>query len=82
VLARKWLRRLYRCGDCKVLKIIMEKRFLGIEELSQYLGLTKGTLYVWVCQRRLPYLKIGKLLKFDIIEINQWLKDKRVKELS
>ncbi len=63
-------------------KGLMEKRFLGIEELSQYLGLTKGTLYVWVCQRRLPYLKIGKLLKFDIIEINQWLKDKRVKELT
>ena len=47
----------------------MEKRYLGIEELSQYLGLTKGTLYVWVCQRRIPYLKVGKLVKFDIIEV-------------
>jgi excisionase family DNA binding protein len=60
----------------------MNKRFLGVEELSQYLGLTKGTLYVWVCQRRIPYLKIGKLVKFDIIEIEKWLKDRRVKELS
>lgn len=59
----------------------MDKRYLGIEEASQYLGLTKGTLYVWVCQRRIPYLKIGKLLKFDIIEIENWLKDKRRKEL-
>lgn len=60
----------------------MERRFLGIRELSEYLGLTKGTVYVWVCQRRIPYLKIGKLLKFDIIEIESWLKEKRVKELS
>lgn len=60
----------------------MERRFIGIKDLSEYLGLTKGTLYVWVCQRRVPYLKIGKLLKFDIIEIEKWLKDKRVKELS
>lgn len=60
----------------------MERRFIGIEDLSKYLGLTKGTLYVWVCQRRIPYLKIGKLLKFDIIEIDQWLKEKRIKELS
>jgi len=45
----------------------MEKRYLGIEELSQYLGLTKGTLYDWTCQRRIPYLKVGKLLKFNII---------------
>jgi excisionase family DNA binding protein len=60
----------------------MERRYLGIGDLAEYLGLTKGTLYVWVCQRRIPYLKIGKLLKFDIIEIEKWLKDKRIKELS
>jgi len=60
----------------------MERRFIGISELSEYLGLPKGTLYTWAWQRRIPYLKIGKLLKFDIIEINQWLKDKRVKEIS
>ena len=60
----------------------MERRYISITEASQYLGLTKGTLYVWACQKRIPYLKIGKLLKFDIIEIEQWLKDKRVKELA
>lgn len=60
----------------------MEKRFININELAGYLGLTKGTLYVWVCQRRIPYLKVGKLLRFDIIELQDWLKDKRVKELS
>ncbi len=60
----------------------MDKRFLNISEVAQYLGLTKGSLYVWVHQRRIPYLKIGKLLKFDIIEIEQWLKDKRIKEMS
>jgi len=60
----------------------MEKRFLGIEEASQYLGLTRGTLYVWVCQRRIPYLKIGKLVKFDLLEIEKWLNDKRYKEMS
>ena len=60
----------------------MDKRYIGPQELSEYLGLTKGTLYVWACQRRIPYLKVGKLLKFDIIEIQAWLKDKRVEELN
>lgn len=60
----------------------MNTRYINIGELAEYLGLTKGTLYVWVCQRRIPYLKVGKLLKFDIIEIESWLKDKRIKELS
>lgn len=58
----------------------MEKRFININELSQYIGLTKGTLYVWVCQKKIPYLKLGKLVKFDLREIEDWMKDKRVKE--
>ncbi|MBL7131300.1 MAG: helix-turn-helix domain-containing protein [Candidatus Omnitrophica bacterium] len=58
----------------------MEKRFLGITELSQYLGLTKGTLYVWVCQRRIPYVKIGRLVKFDLIEIEKWIRKRQVKD--
>ena len=57
----------------------MEKRFLGLQEVSEYLGVTKGTLYVWVCHKRIPYLKMGRLVKFDLQEIESWLKDKRVK---
>jgi excisionase family DNA binding protein len=60
----------------------MDRRFFSIKELAEYLGLTRGTLYVWVCQRRIPYLKIGKLVKFDLREIEVWLKDKKIKELS
>ena len=60
----------------------MEKRFLGLEELSQYLGLAKGTLYIWVCHKKIPYLKIGRLVKFDLQEIEGWLKDKRVETIQ
>ncbi|MCX5711588.1 MAG: helix-turn-helix domain-containing protein [Candidatus Omnitrophica bacterium] len=60
----------------------MEKRYLGIEELAGYLGLAKGTVYIWVCQRRIPYLKIGRLVKFDLQEIEPWLKKKRVETIQ
>jgi len=60
----------------------VDKRYVGTQELSEYLGLTKGTLYVWVCQRKIPYLKVGKLVKFDLKEIDDWLTGKRIKELS
>ncbi len=59
----------------------IERRYLGIDEFADYLGVPKGTLYVWVCQKKIPYLKIGKLLKFDLKEIEQWLKDRRFKEI-
>lgn len=60
----------------------MDRRFVAIEDLAQYLSLTKGTLYVWVSQRRIPYLKMGGALRFDLKEIENWLKDKRIKEIT
>lgn len=60
----------------------MDRRFIGINDLAEYLGLAKGTVYVWVCHKKIPYLKVGKLVKFDLREIEHWLKDKRVKEFS
>ena len=65
------------------MSVVLEgRRYVGIVELSKYLDLTKGTLYVWVCHRKIPYLKIGGSLKFDLIEIERWLREKRVKELA
>jgi excisionase family DNA binding protein len=55
----------------------MEKRFLGVKELAQYIGIKTGTIYVWVCHRKIPYLKIGGSLKFDLHEIEKWLEEKR-----
>lgn len=60
----------------------MDKRFININELSEYLGMKKGTLYVWTCQRKIPYVKMGGALRFDLREIENWLKDKRMKEFS
>lgn len=60
----------------------MERRYIGIEDLAQYLSIPKGSLYVWVCHKKIPYFKVGKLLRFDLKEIESWLQDKKVKEMS
>ncbi len=60
----------------------MDRRYLGIKDCSEYIGVTKGTLYVWVCYRKIPYIKVGRLVKFDLIAIEEWLKDHAVAELN
>ncbi len=60
----------------------MERRYLGIKELAEYLGIPKGTLYVWVCQKRIPYAKMGGLLRFDLREIDGWVKARSVVEFN
>lgn len=56
----------------------MEKRYLGIKELAEYLGISIGTVYSWVCYKKIPYLKIGRLVKFDLRKIDQWTQEKAV----
>ena len=56
----------------------MEKRFLDMNDCAEYLGLSKAILYVWVCRRKIPYLKMGRLVKFDLRVIEEWLKEKTV----
>ena len=48
----------------------MEKRFIGAKELSAYLGSSINTVYAWVSMGKLPHLKFGKLLKFDLRKID------------
>ena len=55
----------------------MYARYMGIKEISEYLGIKETTVYAWVFQKKIPHTKLGKLLKFEIVEIDQWLRAKR-----
>mgnify|MGYP001611484678 CR=1 FL=1 len=50
----------------------MEKRYLSIKECSEYTGLSVTTLYRWSNERRIPYHKLGHILRFDVKEIDKW----------
>ena len=56
----------------------LEKRFLRIEELSKYMGTPVATLYTWTHQKKIPHLKMGRSVRFDLREIEAWLKERRV----
>ena len=53
-------------------------RLLSIEEISGMLGVRKSTLYSWSHQRRIPYIKVGSLLRFRLRDIENWLKQQTV----
>ncbi|GEM_PF-680068 len=62
----------------KVYGSFRRKRLIGINELSEYLQVSKNTIYPWVWQKRIPYTKIGHLLRFDLSVIEQWIKENSV----
>lgn len=54
------------------------RRLLSIDETSEYLGLAPTTLYKMVGQRRIPFVKVGRLLRFDSRLIDDWLEEHTV----
>ena len=50
-----------------------EKRLLTIKEASEYLGITENALYCMVYRRQIPFVKIGKRLRFDKIDLDKWI---------
>ena len=55
---------------------------IGIEELSQLLQVSKGTLYNWIYRRKIPFIKVGRLVRFDRAEIAKYLDGCRIGPLA
>ncbi len=52
----------------------MEDRWLSVEEISSYLGVTKDTVYKWLNEKELPAHKVGRLWKFKKEDVDNWVK--------
>jgi len=53
----------------------MTERWLSVDEIAQHLGIKKDTVCKWVRKRKMPFHKVGRLLKFQVKEIDKWVKD-------
>jgi excisionase family DNA binding protein len=58
---------------------VIDRRLLTIQEVATYTGLAVSTLYTMVSQRRIPFVKMGRLTKFDRLEIDKWIASHSVK---
>lgn len=56
----------------------MEKRFLNVRELAEYLGIKRHTIYTWVSMKRIPYVKMGGRVMFDMRDVEKWIKERKV----
>ncbi len=54
------------------------KHLLTIQQAAQITGISTTTLYKWVSQRKIPYIKMGRLVKFDPLKLEEWIKQQTV----
>lgn len=62
--------------------MIDSKRLLNINAAAAYMGVSPNTLYQWVSQRRFPFVKVGRLTRFDIKQLDLWIEKNTVKILE
>ena len=60
----------------------MEKRLLNIKEAADYLATTAGTLYQKVHNGTIPYVKIGRSVRFDVNDLDELINDNKVDVIS
>jgi excisionase family DNA binding protein len=58
------------------------QRLVGISDIAHYVGLSKHTVYTMVSQRRIPFVKVGRLTRFDLRSVDSWIKQHSVKPMG
>lgn len=59
-----------------------ERRFLGIVELENYLGVSRNTIRYWVWKREIPFFRFGRRIKFDLRELEGWIKERKKEQIN
>ena len=52
--------------------------FLSIGEIASWFGVEVGFVRRLIAERRIPFVKIGKYIRFDPDEIAEWIDGQRV----
>lgn len=52
----------------------MTEPWTSVDEIARHLGVAKDSIYRWIERRSLPAHKIGRLWKFKISEVDEWVR--------
>ena len=50
------------------------ERWYSMNEVCEYLSITRDTCLIWIEKRGLPTVKIGRTWRFKISEIDEWIR--------
>ena len=52
----------------------MPEPWLSADDIADYLGVTKDTIYAWIADKGMPAHKVGRLWKFQTSEVDGWVR--------
>jgi len=51
----------------------IQQRLLTVKEAANYLAMTSAALYQLVHRKKIPVVRFGKALRFDIQALDDWI---------
>jgi len=51
-----------------------EERWTDVAEVATHLGVRRESIYRWIEAKGLPAHKVGRLLRFKLSEIDEWVR--------
>ena len=48
--------------------------WMSVDDVASHLGINKDTVYKWLQRKKMPGHKVGRLWKFQLTEIDTWVK--------
>ena len=52
----------------------MDDRWLSVDEMADYLGVSKDTVYAWVTCKTMPGYRVGRFWKFKKVDVDAWVR--------
>jgi excisionase family DNA binding protein len=52
----------------------MAEPWTSVDDIARHLGVAKDSIYRWIDRRNLPAHRIGRLWKFKISEVDEWVR--------
>ncbi len=53
---------------------MIDDRWVSVDEIRDYLGVTRDTIYKWISEKNMPAHRIGRLWKFKKGEVDDWIR--------
>lgn len=48
--------------------------WVSVDQIAEHLGVTRDSIYRWIDRKRLPAHRIGRLWKFQVSEVDDWVR--------
>ena len=52
----------------------MAEPWVSVDDVAKHLGVVKDSVYRWIERRGLPARRIGRLWKFKLSEVDEWVR--------